>query len=95
MAIIIKADDTRIAVEPKNGKDFSLEEMQEMVGGYIEICETHDPEFILVINEDGKMQGLPINAGATGMYKYAFTKQGQLVDVIVGDVLYCKASEVN
>lgn len=36
MAEIIKTDGTRRPVHPSNGTDFSLEEMQTIVGGYIE-----------------------------------------------------------
>lgn len=37
MAKIIYTDGREVDVTPKNGTDFSLEELQEVVGGYIEI----------------------------------------------------------
>lgn len=37
MAYLIKTDGTIEAVEPRNGKDFQLDEMQAMMGGYIDI----------------------------------------------------------
>lgn len=37
MARIIKTNGEIIPVEPKNGTDFQLEEMQEIVGGYIQL----------------------------------------------------------
>ena len=41
MTEIIKTDGTRQPVQPANGSDFTLEEMQAIVGGYIELVE-HD-----------------------------------------------------
>lgn len=51
MATLIKADGTRTEIQPKNGTDFKLEELQEYVDGYIEIVNLRNGE-ILVINED-------------------------------------------
>ena len=39
MTEIIKTDGTRQPVQPANGSDFTLEEMQAIVGGYIELVE--------------------------------------------------------
>ena len=38
---------------PANGRDFTLEELQESVGGYIEIIDL-TPKTIMIVNEDGK-----------------------------------------
>ena len=38
---------------PANGRDFTLEELQESVGGCIEIIDLTE-KTILVVNEDGK-----------------------------------------
>ncbi len=37
MAKIIKTDGTIVEVTPQNGTDFQLEELQKIVGGYIEV----------------------------------------------------------
>lgn len=87
-ATIIKADGTSTEIEPKNGTDFSLNELQSIVGGYIEVCDTVSDDHILVIDEEGKLKGKPINDVATVAYKYAFSN-GKLIDAIVGDALYC------
>lgn len=84
MAYIMKAGAPRVFVEPKNGTDFSLEELQKIVGGYIEIVNLNE-EYIMVVNEEGKLLGLPINSGATIM-----AQRG----LIVGDVLVCRREEV-
>lgn len=37
MAKIIKTDGTIVEVTPQNGTDFQLEELQKIVGGYIDV----------------------------------------------------------
>ena len=83
MATYSKADGTIKHVEPKNGTDFSLEELQGYVGGYIEIVVLPSGQF-LVVNEEGIIHGLPLN-----VYASAIAYQP-----IVGDVLQCKSSEI-
>ena len=46
--------------EPKNDRTFELEEMQEIVGGYIEIIRLNDGR-IIIVNEDGLNLNLPVN----------------------------------
>lgn len=89
MGKIYKTDGTIIAVEPKNGTDYSLEELQEIVGGYIEVLPLNDDE-IMVLNEEGKILGLDLNDNATALISEA----GMWDDFIVGDVLVCKNDEV-
>ena len=38
MATLIPAHGTPIYIEPANGRSFTLEELQTIVGGYIEMC---------------------------------------------------------
>ena len=55
MATLIKADGTKETIQPQNGTDFSLEELQKYVDGYIqEVCLNNQEDEILVLNEDGK-----------------------------------------
>lgn len=76
-------------VNPKNGTDFSLEELQGFVGGHIEIVRLGHGE-IMVVNEEGKLQNLPVNETATIFYRF---KRG-INDNIVGTVLVCHTSMV-
>ena len=72
MATRIYHIDGRVqSVTPPNGVHWTLEELQKMVGGYIEICETRDGRY-MVINENGKVVQpmLPLNHSATLLYKY-------------------------
>lgn len=55
-----------------------LKSMQEAVGGYIEGCDFYDDPVAIVCNENGKVDGLPLNRAIYGA-------NGQMVDVIVGN----------
>lgn len=85
-----KTDGTYDWVNPRNEKFFTLEELQEYVGGYIEIVRLNN-ESVMVINEEGKTNGLPINPIATQMYQ-ACTG---INDVIVGNALECLNRYIN
>lgn len=89
MAKQIKADGTEADVSPK-GKYFSLEELQELVGGLIEVVRV--PKFngdrsIMLVNEDGLRLGLPRNEAATKLYAETHTGMA----LIVGDVVICQS----
>lgn len=75
-------------VEPKNGSDFSLEELQEIVGGCVEFA--HMGKETMALNEEGKLLGLPMNEKATSLYHEHVYKG----DYIVGDVLVCDANQI-
>lgn len=88
IAKLIKTNGEVVPVTPKNGTDFQIDELNEMVGGYIEIV--HPPSMqgaIMVINEEGKLKGLPFNLLATMTAHLAG-------DHIVGNVLLCHPSQV-
>ena len=91
MARIIKTNGEIIPVEPKNGTDFQLEEMQEIVGGYIQLFYLmNDVGEVIVMNEDGKIEGLPTNPKATELAE-SLLYDG---DFIVGDVLVCTNKQI-
>jgi hypothetical protein len=88
-AFIINARTQQVTeVKPKNGKDFQLEEMREYIGGgYIEIVTCHDRQRLMVLDEEGKLKGLPVNILASTIY-------GNPYDVICGDVLVCQKNQI-
>lgn len=91
MATIYKAHGLVINnFEPKNGKYFTLSELQAVVSGYIEIVYLNDNK-IMVVNEEGKLEGLAINHMATNIFLDSFPSS---FDVIVGDVLVCDSKQV-
>lgn len=68
-------------VKPANGTDFRLEEMKAIVGGYIEIVFSikANEKYIMVVNEEGFLEGLPYNSVASLLAGMS----------ICGDVLVC------
>lgn len=88
MAYIYKSNGDIIETSPKNKKDFSLKELKKIVGGHIEVINLGDD--YMVVNEEGKLIGLPINLNATIVYQIS-TKIGEH---IVGDVLVCPKNQI-
>jgi hypothetical protein len=82
MLIPVKGDPKPI--EPANGETFTLEELQTYVGGYVEVMPLRSPAKILVVNEEGKLHGLPVNFKAS---KIAARPH----DFVVGDAVHCPA----
>lgn len=78
-----------VEVKPKSGKTFSLSELQSFVEGYIEIVDLRDGK-IMIVNEEGKLKNLPFNHAATKIYSEIYTSS----DIIVGNVLICKSTEI-
>jgi len=76
-ALLIKANGERFTISPKNGEDFKLNELQELVGGYIEIIQMYG--HIMVVDEEGLLKKKPYNAVASSI-------SGR---PLVGDVVFC------
>lgn len=89
--MIVKANGEKIPTTPKNGTDFKIDELQAIVGGYIEITHCDNPEWIIVMNEEGKLQDdHVVNRFATSLVWDKFRGY----DYIAGDVLVCKTEQV-
>lgn len=91
MATFISVDGSEREVQPKNGKHFTLEELQEYAGGYIEMVRLPSGGW-LVFDEDGKMKDLPRNDRATPMGHACGIADN---DYIVGNVLVAKSTEID
>lgn len=89
MAQIIKSNGETKTVEPKNGTDFKLEELQAIVGGYIQIAYLRDDE-IMVMDDEGKLKEKDLNLQASLRYR----RDVNPYDSVVGDVLICKTNQV-
>lgn len=89
MARLYKTNGEVIEVSPKNNRDFTLEELQNFVEGYIEIINL-TAEKILIVNEEGKINKLPFNELATELWKKYYGR----TDYIVGNALLCNSDEV-
>ena len=91
-AKLLKTNLEVIDVTPQNGTDFSLDELRGFVGGHIEIVDLYNGQ-IMVVNEEGKLMGLPVNALATNCLSLISQKRG-VTDIIVGNVLLCDSEMV-
>jgi hypothetical protein len=76
-------------IQPANGTDFKLAEIQALVGGLVEVFPLGDGD-IMVCNEEGKLEGLPVNVEATIIFRRTYGP----VDTIVGDVVICRSREL-
>ena len=72
-----------------NGELASLIELQEYVGGYIEIIRLTGDK-ILIVNEEGKIQGLPINKNASYIVGEHLIKED-----IVGDAILIESKYID
>ena len=75
---LIQADGVVKDIKPANGKTYSLKELQEFVGGYIELVSLPD-NLIMLVNEEGYNENLPPN----NRVRLIFNKQ------IVGNAVVC------
>lgn len=90
-AQVIKVDGTIVEVEPKNGTDFSLEEMYEHTGcSMVQFANAKDGR-MMIVDEEGKMFGKEINQAATKLYQYGEHPGYELV----GDILICSPEQIN
>ncbi len=86
---LLKTDGTVQDYPPANGKHYTLAELQAAVGGYIELVHLDD-NLALVLNEEGKLHGLPVNERASELYCLHYGP----VDHIVGDALLCSEASI-
>lgn len=87
MTHIIKVNGEEVEIQPQNGADFKLRELQDIVGGYIETLPVANDQ-LMIINEEGKLMRLPINERATEI-----AYENGVFDCIVGDVVICTEDE--
>jgi len=65
-------------------RKLTLEELQGMVGGYIQVVEINNGKTQIIMDEEGKLKGKMINLEATNVW---FPDQYILPDSIVGDAV--------
>ena len=87
-ALLYKTDFSVEEIQPANGRHFELEEMQAYVGGFIEIIPLDDESLedkLLVVHEEGKLIGLPVNFLAT----LEWMRYYRDTDYVSGDAIIC------
>lgn len=62
----------------------SLEAMQKLVGGDIEEYMPFDDEVAIICNEEGKINGLPLN-------RAVYDSEHQMIEIMAGDFFICHA----
>ena len=65
-----------------------LEDLQATVGGYIEVVYPFDEPVGLIVNEEGKLDGLPLNRALRD-------DDGKIYDVVAGPFLVVGLTEEN
>ena len=70
----------------------TLKSAQDFVGGMVE-CITWPNGDLLIVNEEGKLMGLPLNPEATLLWRMTFTKDKYVTgydDFVLGPAIYIK-----
>lgn len=75
-------------VKPKDGKKFTLQEAQSLVGGFVELVHLNGDR-ILLCDEEGVLKRKPVNQMATLDAK----RHGWRGNFLVGSVLFLKDKE--
>ena len=85
-----KASEFKIIEDSKD--EPSLKAAQDFVGGYIEGITFPNGDY-LIINEEGKLMGLPLNPEATTLWKATFDNDNYVTgrnDFVVGPAILIK-----
>ena len=70
----------------------TLESAQKFVGGYVEGISFPNGDY-LIVNEEGKLMGLPLNPEATLLWRMTFDNDNYVTgrkDFVVGPAIYIK-----
>ena len=90
MARLYKTNGEIIEMKPENGSDFSLEELKCVTDGLLELVYL-DSETMMVVDEEGKLKGLPYNENATDVFRKQYPDRN---DYIVGNALVMKNNQL-
>lgn len=95
MALIITPNYEATPIEPENGK-FTLEQLQSIVEGYIEIVRIGEKE-LMIVNEEGLLRNMQVNDVATNYLniRKLYVGENPVATPIVGVALFCNSSEID
>lgn len=88
MGILIKCSGKQIPVFPKNESIFKLREVQELIGGDIEVLPINI-DSVMVIVKECESAKLPFNSRATYI-----ACRNDVFRSVSGDVLICASDEI-
>ena len=91
MALLMQPDGNVEDVKPNTGPTFTLDELQKHIGGSVEKIPCTINTRILLVDEDGKIKGLPMNEAVTELCR--LYEAIRPADYIVGPVLILSAEE--
>ena len=84
-ALLVEPEQTPRAICLKGGKN-GLRSLQEAVGGYVEAVYPFDDPVAVICNEEGKLNGLPLNRALRD-------EDGDVYDIISGSFLVVGLSD--
>ena len=90
-----KTAEFKIITDKKDEPD--LKAAQDFVGGYVEGITFPNGDY-LIINEEGKLTGLPLNPEATALWKATFDNDNYITgrnDFVVGPAILIKKQALN
>ena len=90
-----KAAEFKIIEDSKDEPD--LKAAQDFVGGYVEGITFPNGDY-LIINEEGKLIGLPLNPEATALWRATFDNDNYVTgrkDFVVGPAMLIKKQALN
>ncbi len=89
------AAEFKIITDKKDEPD--LKAAQDFVGGYVEGITFPNGDY-LIINEEGKLIGLPLNPEATALWRMTFDNDNYITgrnDFVVGPAILIKKQALN
>ena len=89
------AEQFKLITDKKDEPD--LKAAQDFVGGYVEGITFPNGDY-LIINEEGKLIGLPLNPEATALWKATFDNDNYVTgrnDFVVGPAILIKKQALN
>jgi|688.fasta_scaffold85641_3 hypothetical protein len=91
MATLITTDNQQVKITPKNGCDFTLEELYQHIGcELVEIIYLNNPgepdDLVMIGDEEARLKDASLNALATDLYQKNWDTQMD----IVGNVILCQ-----
>ena len=94
MELNTKAVEFKIINDQKDEPD--LESAQKFVGGMVQGIEFPNGDY-MIMNEEGKLMGLPLNPEATTLWRSTFTKDKYLFgydDFVAGPAILIKKNAI-
>ena len=84
------AEQFKLITDKKDEPDYKA--VSKFVGGMVEVVQFPNGD-LLLLNEEGKLMGLPLNPEATLLWKMTFDNDNYVTgrkDIVVGPAIYIK-----